>query len=82
MVPDEEFLLAILNSTPVVDGVPTDEFSDTTRARAWLAGHGGTGSELELKHLLRARQALQAVVRGEQPPAAARLRLRRRHFPD
>jgi predicted RNA-binding Zn ribbon-like protein len=65
---DEEFLLAILNSTPVVDGVPTDDFADTTRARAWLAGAGGLGAEAELRHVLEVRQALQAVVRGEQPP--------------
>jgi predicted RNA-binding Zn ribbon-like protein len=65
---DEDFLLAVLNSTPVVDGVPTDEFADTVRARAWLASAGGLGTEAELQHVLEARQALQAVVRGEQPP--------------
>jgi len=65
---DEGFLLAVLNSTPVVDGVPTDDFADTTRARAWLAGAGGVGTEAELRHVLEVRQALQAVVRGEQPP--------------
>ena len=66
--PDESFLLALLNSTPVVDGVPTDDLADPARARAWLAGAGGEGTEAELRHLLAARQALQAVVRGEQPP--------------
>ena len=65
---DEDFLLAVLNSTPVVDGVPTDELTDTARARAWLASVGGLGSEAELQHVLELRQALQAVVRGEQPP--------------
>ena len=65
---DEGFLLAVLNSTPVVDGVPTDDFADTTRAWAWLAGAGGVGTEAELRHVLEVRQALQAVVRGEQPP--------------
>jgi predicted RNA-binding Zn ribbon-like protein len=65
---DEGFLLAVLNSTPVVDGVPTDEFADTIRARAWLASAGGLGTEAELQHVLEVRQALQAVVRGEQPP--------------
>jgi predicted RNA-binding Zn ribbon-like protein len=66
--PDEDFLLAVLNSTPVVDGVPTDDFADADRARAWLAGAGGLGSEAELRHVLEIRRALQAVVRGEQPP--------------
>jgi predicted RNA-binding Zn ribbon-like protein len=73
---DEAFLLAVLNSTPVVDGVPTDEFADTTRARARLAAFGGVGTEAELRHMLRVRQALQAVVRGEQPPAVLAPELR------
>jgi predicted RNA-binding Zn ribbon-like protein len=68
-VSDESFLLAVLNSTPVIDGVPTDDFADTARARAWLANVGGLGTEPELQHVLRVRQALQAIVRGEQPSA-------------
>ena len=64
----EEFLLGVLNSTPVVDGVPTDDFADARRARAWLANAGGLGTEAELDHVRQARQLLQAVVRGEQPP--------------
>jgi predicted RNA-binding Zn ribbon-like protein len=67
---DDGFLLAILNSTPVVDGVPTDDWADQARARAWLASAGGTGTEAELRHMLGIRQLLQAVVRGEQPPDA------------
>lgn len=67
-VSDEGFLLAILNSTPVVDGVPIDDFADTTRAREWLASVGGAGTEAELLQVIDVRQALQAVVRGEQPP--------------
>jgi predicted RNA-binding Zn ribbon-like protein len=65
---DEGFLLAILNSTPVVGGVPADEFADTGRARAWLASAGGLGTDAELGHVLEVRRLLQAVVRGEQPP--------------
>lgn len=65
---DEGFLLAILNSTPVVDGVPTDEFADTGTARAWLASAGGLGTEAELSHVLEVRPLLQAVVRGGQSP--------------
>jgi predicted RNA-binding Zn ribbon-like protein len=66
---DEDFLLGILNSTPVIDGVPADDFADTGHARGWLAGAGGLGSDDELRHVLKARQLLQAVVRGEQPSA-------------
>jgi predicted RNA-binding Zn ribbon-like protein len=72
-VPDEDFLLALLNSTPVIEGVPTDDLADPVRARAWLASTGGAGEEgagagQELRHVLEVRAALQAVVRGEQPP--------------
>jgi predicted RNA-binding Zn ribbon-like protein len=67
---DEGLLLAVLNSTPVMNGVPADELADPGRARAWLTSAGGIGTEAELRHVLAARQALQAVVRGEQPPDA------------
>jgi len=65
---DEGFLLALLNSTPVIDGVPSDDLADPVRARAWLAGAGGLGAEAELRHVLQVRQELQAVLRGQQPP--------------
>jgi predicted RNA-binding Zn ribbon-like protein len=64
---DEGFLLGVLNSTPVIDGVATDDFADASRARAWLAGAGGLGTQEELGNVLEARRLLQAVVRGEQP---------------
>ncbi|MBV9452266.1 MAG: CGNR zinc finger domain-containing protein [Streptosporangiaceae bacterium] len=60
--------MAILNSTPVIDGVPTDDFADAARTLAWLASAGGLGTEAELRHVLKVRQSLQAIVRGEQPP--------------
>jgi predicted RNA-binding Zn ribbon-like protein len=66
--PDEGFLLAVLNSTPVIDGVPADNLADPARARTWLADAGGLGTEAELRHVLEVRQALQAVVRGQQSP--------------
>jgi predicted RNA-binding Zn ribbon-like protein len=69
-VPDEGFLLALLNSTPVIDGRPTDTLADPAQARAWLASasEGGVGTDAELQHVIKTRQALQAVIRGEQPP--------------
>jgi hypothetical protein len=66
---DEAFLLAVLNSTPVIDGIPADDLADPARARAWLASAGGAGTEAELQQVLEARDALQAVVRGGEPPA-------------
>lgn len=67
---DTGFLLALLNSTPVVDGVPTDNLADPAQGRAWLASMGGLGTEAELRQVVKARQLLQAVVRGAQPPDA------------
>src|ERR1700747_615555 len=66
-VTDEGFLLALLNSTPGIEGGPADDPADPARARAWLAAAGGLGTEAELRHVLRVRQALQAVIRGQQP---------------
>ncbi len=64
----EDFLLALLNSTPVAGGVPTDDLADPARARAWLASFGGTGTEAELRLVREVRKSLQAVVRGELRP--------------
>jgi predicted RNA-binding Zn ribbon-like protein len=68
-IPGEAFLLAVLNSTPIIDGVPADDLADPAAARSWLAGVGGTGTVAELRHVRQAREALQAVVRGDEPPA-------------
>jgi predicted RNA-binding Zn ribbon-like protein len=65
---DTDFLLALLNSTPVVNGVLTDNLADPAPGRAWLAARGGLGTEAELRQVVKARQLLQEVVRGEQPP--------------
>jgi predicted RNA-binding Zn ribbon-like protein len=64
----EDFLLALLNTTPVVDGTPADQLADPARARSWLAGQGGAGTGSELRQVRAARDVLQAVVRGERPP--------------
>lgn len=64
---DDGLLLAVLNSTPVIDGMPTDHLGDLSSARPWLVEAGGLGTEAELAHLRRARAALQGIVRGELP---------------
>lgn len=64
MLRDEDLLLGLLNSAPVVDGTPTDRLEGATGqdlARSW----GGTGSVDELARLRHARQALQTMVRGD-----------------
>jgi predicted RNA-binding Zn ribbon-like protein len=69
---DEELLLALLNSAPVVEGVPTDRLegaSGRDLARSW----GGTGSAKELERLKGARQALQTVVRDDDGAAGGEL---------
>lgn len=67
---DDELLLAVLNSTPVSDGVITDGWADLESARMWSLEAGGLGTQAELTHLRRARAALQGIVRGELPRSA------------
>ncbi len=62
---EDHFLLALLNTTPVVDGADTDDLADLDAARSWLLSVGGLGTETELAHLRRARTALQGIVRGQ-----------------
>ena len=72
MLRDEELLLNVLNSAPVIEGAPTDRLEGAAGrdvARSW----GGTGSADEVARLRRARQALQAVVRGEDGGATREL---------
>ncbi|MFT2753618.1 CGNR zinc finger domain-containing protein [Clavibacter sp. Sh2088] len=69
---DEELLLAVLNSTPVVDGRPRDVL-DGESGRELVRRWGGAGTEREIVRLRRARDALQAVVRGDAPAAVDEL---------
>ncbi|GII30366.1 CGNR zinc finger domain-containing protein [Planotetraspora mira] len=65
---DEDALLDLLNSTPLVDGVLQDHLSDAAEARVWLRERGGSGSHDDWEAARQARDALQSVVRGERPP--------------
>ncbi|MFI9052075.1 CGNR zinc finger domain-containing protein [Streptomyces sp. NPDC053427] len=67
---DEELLLDLLNTTPVVEGLPRDELGDVDAGRRWLAAHDQPASAEEWRAVREARSALQAVVRGERPPAS------------
>lgn len=67
---DEAFLLDLLNTTPVVDGVPTDTLPDLAAATPWMTDHDVPATRTEWTRLIRARAVLQAVVRGEESPAA------------
>ncbi|MET8452613.1 CGNR zinc finger domain-containing protein [Streptomyces sp. NPDC005209] len=66
----QDALLELLNTTPVANGVVRDELADPDTARSWQVAHGGNGSAEERRHLVRARDALQAVARGSAPAAS------------
>jgi len=65
---DEDLLVDLLNTTPVVDGEQTDELADLAAAQDWAAAHGGDGAAEEVLALRRVRDAIQAVVRGDAQP--------------
>ncbi|MEV6920699.1 CGNR zinc finger domain-containing protein [Amycolatopsis sp. NPDC051106] len=71
MMTDEMLLLDLLNTTPVRDGTPGDDLSDAKAARQWLAEHGQPATADEHRAVLEARSVLQAIVRGQEAPAAA-----------
>jgi predicted RNA-binding Zn ribbon-like protein len=67
---DERLLLDLLNTTPVVDGVPQDLLADAEAGRRWLAEHGQPASDDEWRAVLDVRSALQDVVREGGDPAS------------
>ncbi|MFE0188130.1 CGNR zinc finger domain-containing protein [Streptomyces sp. NPDC058989] len=67
---EQDVLLELLNSTPVVNGVVQDRFAEPEAARSWQQAHGGSGGADELRSLVQARDALQDVVRGSRPVTA------------
>jgi predicted RNA-binding Zn ribbon-like protein len=60
---NEDLLLAVLNSAPVIDGVPTDAL-EGAEGQAVAVRWGGTGTARESRQLADVRRLLQAVVRG------------------
>lgn len=67
---DEDLLLDLLNTTPVVDGVRLDEFGSLPQAQDWAVARGGVGTAAEAEQLRRVRDAIQAVSRGDSPAQA------------
>lgn len=63
---DEAFLLDLLNSTPIIDGVQQDLLDTVQAGRSWLRERGHSGSSAEWQAARAARAALQAVARGQQ----------------
>jgi hypothetical protein len=46
---------ALLNSRPVIEGIPRDALGDDAEGRRWLRTQGGRGSEGELRRSARGR---------------------------
>lgn len=67
---DENALLDLLNSTPVIDGVVHDALGEREQAREWGRAHGGTGTGAEVEVLREVRGRLQDVVGGRLPATA------------
>jgi predicted RNA-binding Zn ribbon-like protein len=62
VVEDEELLLAVLNSAPVIDGLPTDALT-AQGATDWVRALGGHGTREECDRLRHVRDALQLLIR-------------------
>ncbi|MEU0965348.1 CGNR zinc finger domain-containing protein [Streptomyces sp. NPDC005917] len=63
----QDMLLELLNSTPVVNGTVQDQLADAEAARSWQRAHGGSGGKEERRFLVQARDLLQDVVTGTRP---------------
>ncbi|MFD4642552.1 CGNR zinc finger domain-containing protein [Lentzea sp. NPDC058436] len=61
-------LLDLLNTTPVLDDGQHDVLAE--EGPRWLTAHDQPASDDELRALIAARDALQAVVRGQEGPVA------------
>ena len=62
----EQLLMEVLNSAPVTDSTVADELADEAGGRAWLRAHGLQDSVEEWRSMLKSRELLWAVVRGEE----------------
>lgn len=70
MVQDEDLLLALLNSAPIVDGRKVDNLEGSA-GREFAQRFGGTGTKTEIAHLQRMRSALHEVIRDQADSCAA-----------
>ena len=61
-IEDEDLLLEVLNSAPILDGVPTEEL-DSPAGSELVERFGGVGTTAERLHLKRTRDALQGMIR-------------------
>ncbi|GAA3863230.1 CGNR zinc finger domain-containing protein [Streptomyces sedi] len=71
MVEDEELLLAVLNSAPVIDGRPTDALRGEGATEWVRTTLGGRGTEAECERLRLVRDELHSLIRGTTSDTAA-----------
>lgn len=64
---DEDLLLELLNTTPVVDGERVDELATPGASRSWATARGGTGTAEEARTLRSVRDAIHDVTTGRSP---------------
>src|SRR5699024_5724668 len=64
VIEDEDLLMAVLNSAPVIDGTLTDQL-DRSEGVELPERLQEVGTDVERLHLRRTRDVLQAVIRGE-----------------
>ncbi|MFC9518380.1 CGNR zinc finger domain-containing protein [Nocardiaceae bacterium NPDC056970] len=69
MAQDEDLLLALLNSAPIVDGKKVDNLQGSA-GREFVQRFGGTGSKSEIAHLQRMRSALHEMIRDRADACA------------
>ncbi|MEV0754044.1 CGNR zinc finger domain-containing protein [Streptosporangium sp. NPDC050280] len=67
VIEDVDLLLDLLNTTPVVDGLPTDALEDRRDAARWLGERDLPRSPATAASARRVRDAIALVVRGEEP---------------
>lgn len=71
-IEDEDLLLAVLNSAPLVGGEPTDDLAGPDGAE-WVRRFGGSGSTDEIRQLRGARDAVQTLIRDVESDRTAAL---------
>lgn len=66
---DEDLLMAVLNSAPVIDGTPSDALASEGGMLEFTKEFGGTGSPEEFEQIRQVRDTLQDLIRGQSHSA-------------
>jgi predicted RNA-binding Zn ribbon-like protein len=74
---DDALFLALLNTTPTLNGRPQDALADDASASKWVAEHvTDPPSRTDFTLLRQTRDALQRIIRGEATPSVLQPALR------